>query len=392
MDSDRRMPSWLKATIRSALIATAVGGGLFALSQVLAPSEAHAETVSAEAPAGSGDSLLGSTLSGVGSTLGAVTGVADSTVGGVGKVVTAVTTPVNTTVSTVVSTTVNALPAPVQAPVKQVTAPVVNTVTHVTQPVTNTVSQLAAAKPVGSLVGGVSSTVDSVVTDVEQVPVVGGVVSGIAGQNPVSTVLSPAASGLDNTVGSVAETVDTTVTDTTGALTSSLTPDGSDSSEPGSLPTTGGVAPSTPDAIGTPDASTSAHAVADSDSSSVAAPLEAVGAATNAGAPFGPALHTFPEAGQQPLAAADAALAAAHSAPLGGTAPTPAPLAPGAGLASAGGSAGTSASGSGGSGTTALAGTIGDFFFPAALAGFSSLVDGDALPASPVFENDSSPD
>jgi hypothetical protein len=373
MDSDRRMPSWLKATIRSALIATAVGGGLFALSQVLAPSEAHAETVSAEAPAGSGDSLLGSTLSGVGSTLGAVTGVADSTVGGVGKVVTAVTTPVNTTVSTVVSTTVNALPAPVQAPV-------------------NTVSQLAAAKPVGSLVGGVSSTVDSVVTDVEQVPVVGGVVSGIAGQNPVSTVLSPAASGLDNTVGSVAETVDTTVTDTTGALTSSLTPDGSDSSEPGSLPTTGGVAPSTPDAIGTPDASTSAHAVADSDSSSVAAPLEAVGAATNAGAPFGPALHTFAEAGQQHLAAADAALAAAHSAPLGGTAPTPAPLAPGAGLASAGGSAGTSASGSGGSGTTALAGTIGDFFFPAALAGFSSLVDGDALPASPVFENDSSPD
>jgi len=390
MDSDRRMPSWLKATIRAALIATAVGGGLFVLSQVLAPSEAHAETVSASTQTGPSDSLLGPALKGVGSTLGSVTETADGLVGTAGKTVHAVTQPTTKTVSKVVSSTVKTLPAPVQAPVKQVTTPLAKTVTQVTAPVTKTTSQLAAAKPVSALLGTVSGTVDGVVDSVEQAPVVGGVVGGLVGQTPVSSVVAPSASGLDDTVSTLTSTIDTTVTQTTTDVSTGVSGDA-----PGSapLPIVSGLLPGSDDpgvgSIVTP------VATLPSASTATVGHVASVDVAP-ATAPAGPQLTTAEASASRFASPAEIAAVAAPpsvsgSVPFGAPGTPGGPQAPASALGSAG-SGSAAGSRSGGNGTSPLAGALGFFDFPAEGAGLSSLVDADALPASPVFEHDSSPD
>ncbi|WP_344757216.1 hypothetical protein [Gryllotalpicola koreensis] len=379
MESDRRAPSWLKATIRGALIAAAVGGGFFVLSQVLAPSAAHADTVSVSAPSGTDDSLLGPVLQGVGSTLGAVTSTADAAVGSVSPVVPAATS----TVSAVVSTAVNALPAPVQAPVKQITAPVAATVTQVTAPVTKTTSAVAAAKPVSSVLGAVSGTVDGVVGDVETVPIVGGVVNEIAGQKPISTVTAPAGAGLDDTVSTVSGVVGTTLTQTGDALGSNLSGDGSGGA---SVPVVSGALPSSADPSSLDEATMP---------SSASAPAPATAPTTpQATSPFGPLRGAAPDRYSAVASPGELAQASVTPASVSGAVPSglPAgPLSPLSGLSGSGASASAGGS-SGGGGPTQLAGALSAFDFSAVGAGLSSLVDGDALPASPVFEHDSSPD
>jgi len=352
VDSHRRAPSWLKATVRGALIATAVGGGLFVLSQVLAPSQAHAETAHAATSsvrAETDDSLLGPALGDAGRALGNVTHMTDDIVGGATGSVAAVAQPAAGTVSAAASSVVDALPPAVQAPVKQVEAPAAHTVRAVTAPVAQNLSSAGAAKPIGAVVGAVSGVADRVISGVERVPVVGGTVSGIAGQNPVSTVLSPAAANLDNTVANAADTANGAVSPTTAGPDSGVTEGGScASSEVGS------------------------------------------GATAE---PFGP-VTGLPHATRQhrPVAPSTPADAAATSA-LGGAAPgLPGTVQPPA-FAPSGVGAGSAAGGGSGGGAPTQAAAAASFYdFPASLAGAASLDAGGALPASPVFENDSTPD
>lgn len=118
----------------------------------------------------------------LGGALGAVTSVVDTTATTVTTTVSTVTTGVTGAVNTVVATA----PAPVQQPVSQVVQTIGTVVTNVTQPVSDVVS--------GGVVSGITQPVVDLVTEV---PIVGGIVTGI---------------GLDDAVNDIGGTVDETLT------------------------------------------------------------------------------------------------------------------------------------------------------------------------------------
>jgi len=124
----------------------------------------------------------------LGGALGAVTSLVDTTATTVTTTVSTVTTGVTGAVNTVVATA----PAPVQQPVSQVVQTVGTVVTNVTQPVSDVVS--------GGVVSGVTQPVVDLVTEV---PIVGGIVTGI---------------GLDDAVNDIGGTVDETLTGVVGAV------------------------------------------------------------------------------------------------------------------------------------------------------------------------------
>lgn len=366
VEGERRAPSWLTAAIRAVLIATAVGGGFFVLSQVLAPAQAHAETVGhASDPA-----LLDPVLKGTGGLLGGATETVDSAagargVGSAGKQAAGTTT-------AVVSDVVKALPPVARKPVVVVTAPVARSVSTATAPVTRTLSAVPAARPVSTAVGSVSSMVDTVVADTEKLPVAGSIVGRLVGSDPVTTVTSPAAGNLDDLVGQTVGSVAGAVSQTSGAVS----------------------------VIGS---RTSSAALPLPGSTDVARALTGEfyapsGARTGSGTPaavlvpFGP----FFDSGMGPLvglarAAHQASVPAAIVGDSGAPALPSLPGLPGSLLSNA--AAGSAASTFGGNGGPApLGGTLDNDFFPATLAGAPTLGDADAVPASPVFDHDSTPD
>ncbi|MDY0908127.1 hypothetical protein [Microbacterium sp. CFBP9034] len=123
--------------------------------------------------------------------LGAVTSLVDETASTVTSTVTAVTGEV----TGVVNAVVEVAPAPVQQPVREVVQSVGTVVTTVTEPVTQVVS--------GGVVGTVTAPVVAVVEDV---PVVGGIVSDIG----LGDAIEDVAGTVDETVGGVVDAVDDT--------------------------------------------------------------------------------------------------------------------------------------------------------------------------------------
>lgn len=124
----------------------------------------------------------------LGGALGAVTSVVDGTASTVAGTVSTVAAGVTETANTVVA----AVPAPVQQPVAQVVQTVGTVATTVTTPVAEVVS--------GGAVGAVTKPA---VDMVEQLPVVGDIVTGV---------------GLDDAVEDLSGTVDGTLTEVVGAV------------------------------------------------------------------------------------------------------------------------------------------------------------------------------
>lgn len=124
----------------------------------------------------------------LGGALGGVTSLVDSTATTVTSTVSTVTTGVAGAVNTVVATA----PAPVEQPASQVVQTIGTVVTAATQPVSDVVS--------GDVVRGIAQPVVDLATDV---PIVGGIVTGI---------------GLDDAVADLGGTVDETLTGVVGAV------------------------------------------------------------------------------------------------------------------------------------------------------------------------------
>lgn len=332
MNEDQRTPTWLMATLRAALIALAVGGGLFVLSQLLSPAQARADTVTAQS---AGDhSLLGPTISGTGTALGGVTGAADGVVGRETGAASSVARHMTRAASSAVAQTAAVLPAAARKPVARLTTPVAQTVRSMTTPVTGTLTAVRSAHPVSAMVGAVAGTADGVVAAVEKAP--GAAPAGSGATSPRGETTLPTASG----PGAAADPghAATIATRTTAPL-------GPFAAAPGSL---------------------FGHSLAGLDGDGHALAASAVEAITAGGDLSGgiPGLPGLPQAPGAPGAAASAA------------------------------SAGSAASGrSGGKGSpSTLVGAFGANDLPAGYAGALPLEDADALPASPVFENDSTPD
>jgi len=355
MDAERLAAPWLRATIRGVVLGAALGGGLFVLSQLVGPDDAHAETVSAEAgslttpPSADGalggvaDGALGGVADGG---LGGVTAGVDRVIGDAGSDLAAATQPLSGVVSHVVSESISALPPAAGAPVKQITTPVTGAVRAATTPIANTIGTSTAAKPVSSIAGGAAGVVDHVVASVEQ----------------------------------HAGTVGSGLTSTGTALGSELT---SAPQRPGDS-----AGPVVGD-DGRDSAASAASEVADASG----------GTAVPSDAPFAPPLTAPSDSWTHrshaaPARAAAAVGAAASPAPGDGApglpstpqAAAPAPSGAGAGTATA------ASGGQDGSGPGQAPAALGFVNLPAVSAGLSSLSGGGALPASPVFDHDSTPD
>jgi hypothetical protein len=366
VEGDRRGPSWLKATIRAALIATAVGGGFFVLSQVLAPSEAHAETVGS---ASSDPSLLGPALKGAGAALGSVTGTADSGVSAVTGTATSAVEHASIAASTVVSKTVNTLPAPVRVPVQKAVARVTKTVPAVTAPVARIVSAVPRAHLVSGTIGTVTSTADSAVAAVETTPMAGSLVEHLIGTDPAAALLTPTATNVERVVGTAVAAVGTTLTSTGDAVATA----GSDNA--------GNLLPGTGALAALDDEPGSAASTAGARRGDASATVDA------AIGPFFVATSLFADGSVPATSAIDTAALDGGQPGLPGLPQSPdSQLATAGSGAAAGGRAGGNGSGS------APFGTLDGFGFPAGSAGLCSVADEDALPASPVFDNDSTPD
>lgn len=191
----------LPKVVRVALIGVAATFAWIVLSFVLGLGASNANAVESD-----DDGLLGGAL-------GAVTSLVDQTA----STVTGTVSGVTSGVTGVVNSVVDVAPAPVQQPVSQVVQSVGAVVTAVTQPVSDVVA--------GGVVSGITQPVVDVVT---QVPVVGGIVSGI---------------GLDDAVTDLSETVD----DTLGGVVDAVDETGATVGQP---PV---GAPGTPGLPGTPD-------------------------------------------------------------------------------------------------------------------------------------------
>ncbi|WP_228484650.1 hypothetical protein [Microbacterium cremeum] len=194
--------SQLPKAVRLALIGAATAFAWIVLSLALGLGASHANADDSDR-----NGLLGGAL-------GAVTSLVDDTASTVTSTVSTVTTGVKNTVNTVVSVA----PAPVQQPVSQVVQTVGTVVNTVTQPVTEVVS--------GGVVSGITEPVVGIVAEV---PVVGGIVSGI---------------GLDDAVTDLGKTVDDTLGGVVGAVDETGSNIGQppvDGSTPGGLPPVPGL-------------------------------------------------------------------------------------------------------------------------------------------------------
>ena len=169
----------LPKVVRVALIGVAATFAWIVLSFVLGLGASNANAAESD-----DDGLLGGAL-------GAVTSLVDQTA----STVTGTVSGVTSGVTGVVNSVVDVAPAPVQQPVSQVVQSVGAVVTAVTQPVSDVVA--------GGVVSGITQPVVDVVT---QVPVVGGIVSGI-GLDDAVTDLSET---VDDTLGGVVDAVDET--------------------------------------------------------------------------------------------------------------------------------------------------------------------------------------
>ncbi|MGK3951924.1 hypothetical protein ACLKM7_06300 [Microbacterium sp. I2] len=193
----------LPKVVRVALIGVAATFAWIVLSFVLGLGASNANAAESD------DGLLGGAL-------GAVTSLVDQTA----STVTGTVSGVTSGVTGVVNSVVDVAPAPVQQPVSQVVQSVGAVVTAVTQPVSDVVA--------GGVVSGITQPVVDVVT---QVPVVGGIVSGI---------------GLDDAVTDLSETVD----DTLGGVVDAVDETGATVGQP---PVGAPGAPGTPGLPGIPD-------------------------------------------------------------------------------------------------------------------------------------------
>lgn len=193
----------LPKVVRLALIGTGAAFAWIVLSFVLGLGASNANAAESD-----DDGLLGGAL-------GAVTSLVDQTA----STVTGTVSGVTSGVTGVVNSVVDVAPAPVQQPVSQVVQSVGAVVTAVTQPVSDVVS--------GGVVSGITQPVVDVVT---QVPVVGGIVSGI---------------GLDDAVTDLGETVD----DTLGGVVDAVDETGATVGQP----PVGAPLPGTPGLPGIPD-------------------------------------------------------------------------------------------------------------------------------------------
>jgi hypothetical protein len=169
----------LPKVVRVALIGVAATFAWIVLSFVLGLGASNANAVESD-----DDGLLGGAL-------GAVTSLVDQTA----STVTGTVSGVTSGVTGVVNSVVDVAPAPVQQPVSQVVQSVGAVVTAVTQPVSDVVA--------GGVVSGITQPVVDVVT---QVPVVGGIVSGIGLDDAVTDL----GETVDDTLGGVVDAVDET--------------------------------------------------------------------------------------------------------------------------------------------------------------------------------------
>lgn len=381
MSGERTERTRLGAVVRGALIATAIGGAFFVVSQLSSHDAASAEPVVASSSQPSGG-LLGGALSGLGGVLGQVTG-------GVAGAAHDATGLVQNTVSSVTSI----LPDNVQ-----------QSVTNITAPITGALGGVQAAAPVSSVVKSVSGAVDQVVAAVP-------VVSQLTGSHPVSSLLNPSGAQLSDTVGSTVGAVSGVVTGTPDASAPSILP-----ALP-SLPDVPGlgVVPALPQLPGIPGITIPSGPGVDNGDGTVTVPVDtdgdgvpdgtvtvpisdlpalsggfsgAFGALVGAGSPAAPARLATHRTAAVPAAAQVSAALAGGSAPL-------APAAPLGGdqnvlAVSGGASSGASRGGSGDGPPSALAG--GFSVFPGVVAGDVAGSANDDLPPAVVFGTDVSPD
>jgi hypothetical protein len=309
---------------RLALVGTATAFAWIVLSLLLGLGSGSAHATDGD---DDGNGLLGAVTSLVDRTASAVTGTVTTVAGGV---------------TGVVNTVVDVAPAPVQEPVRQVVGTVGTVVTTATKPVTDVVS--------GGVVGSVTQPIVDVVT---QVPIVGGVVSGI---------------GLDDAVTDLGGTVDDTLGGLVGAVTDTTSGIGL---PPGTTPLPGGVLP--PLVPGVPATVEPGDAVA-----------ATAGVSTPAAASPGGGLSAFEFYAAVPLLPADSAVVSASDVPSGTRGALP----------SAGGLCPPTASSSGPGGTG-----LGAWAF-LALGPFAALrawvrragPENDDAPPAPVGSTDVSPD
>lgn len=255
-----------------------------------------------------------------------------------GSVVSSVTGTVGGTAQAVTSAVAPALPDPVRA-----------TVAQLVQPVTQVFDHAAEAAPVAAVVTPVASTVDQVVaaTPVSQLPIVGAAL----GATPVEALTSPVSAAADDALSGVST-----------ALRTAVAP----------------IAPlvSQPPAVDTPTAGAPIG-----DGFATAATV-VTGAVARASLDSGPPLSSV----TPPLGSGSSAASAPGGAPPGGSGlPSPGVPSGSPGAGSSGGSSGGAA--------PSVAVTADAFAAEASTrAGRAALPAGDALPASPLFDHDISPD
>ncbi|WP_022882200.1 hypothetical protein [Gryllotalpicola ginsengisoli] len=436
MRSEHEGNGRLAAVLRAALIAGALGVGIFALSQVLTPDRAHAaesesptatteasvsnplggladgmtaaatrvlhaadatasktldtvapssqsastsaaqpastatQPASATPPAAQDGSVLGGTLTDVGQTAGAATStvshVAQKTMG---------------TVQNTAAQATAAVPEDTRAAVRDATASV-----------TDAVDSVPAAKPATKLVNAVATTADTLVDDVEKTPVAGDLARTLIGPQPLTSVLSPSAANLDDTVGAATSATTGIVRGETTDAAGSISPD----------PVVTALLPSLDGVLQAPTASSSVtvtgpmtptapSASAAADASASATTLRADVAPSPAASVFGPVLPPAVAVVGTVDTASAAAPGTAAAALLGG-AGLPAPFSP---LSGNGGAdlAVTSGGSAGGGSTNLTPAAFGDAANVSAdLAESTIVAETDALPASVVYDHDSTPD
>lgn len=338
--------------LRAALLGSGLAAAWVVVSLVSGPSSASAE----EDPSG----LLG--------TVGSVVGVVDDTVDAVGDevvepVVTAVVTPAVEPVAATVETVDEAAPAPLQ--------PVVDAVPVIVETATD-----AAA--------GTLHAVDAVTTDT--VAEVGGLVGDVAGGAPVGGIADPLVGVVDHVVGSLPILGPVLGDDTLGGLLGPVVGAVDDTlgtvvGDLGPLPGDG-LLPSLPDHDVVPSAPglDQPNGLAPAGDDAVTEP---VSAAAPAATPGGAATDSNPGMPGDPVS----------TAPLGAIAPSSG--APGDGpdtpLGTSAPAGGSSAGGSGPGGVAGSDATSAAHDLDALASLVLHMVD-DALPSSPVYDTDTTPD
>lgn len=347
--------------VRLLLLSGLVGLALVVISFFLGSGQAHAAAPAApSSQPGSGSSLVGSlsktvekVAAPVSTTVSGTAKTAGSTVGGVTKTVEKATAPV---------------------------APVHKVVSAVVPVVPKAVAQVAATKPVAHVVAPVATTVDKVVDTVTQVAPP---VAAVTGKSPVSTVTKPVADTVDSAVSGVSDGV--------SHPTTPIIPPGVTSPPAPHVPPVVTSNPTHAVLGGDPVAS-----VSESASASATAPAEkAHSAASSIEVTWGTAAPR--SASLLPVAAtsvtgvsttgstmSDPAVPTPAHSPADQPAPGPVPAAP------AGMNGSASSGGSGSAGAIAMTADFG--YLPTLALLTSGTSERDAVPLSPTYDSDTTPD